>query len=101
MQPLTLLEVQHALAVNIRDSEFDEESLREIDDIVSVCTGLVTLNEESAISRLVHYTMHEYFERIQQQWSPNTATDITRICITYLSFSVPIQCLCEWDLSNR
>ena len=35
------------------------------DVLVSVCAGLVTIDRESNIIRLVHYTTEEFFERIQ------------------------------------
>ena len=54
--------------------------------MISVCAGLVTIDEESSIIRLVHYTTQEYFERTQSNWFPNAQTDITTICVTYLSF---------------
>ena len=55
--------------------------------MASVCAGLVTVDEESKIIRLVHYTTQEYFERTWESWFPNTHTDITKICVTYLSFN--------------
>jgi len=87
-RPLTIIELQHALALQVGDSALDIENIPEIEDMVSVCAGLVTIDEESGIIRLVHYTTQEYFERTQKDWFPNAAIDITRICVTYLSFSV-------------
>jgi hypothetical protein len=60
----------------------------QIEDMVSVYAGLVTVDEESNIIRLVHYTTQEYFERTQRKWFPNAETDIIAICVTYLSFRV-------------
>jgi hypothetical protein len=40
-RPLTILELQHALAIEIGDSKLDEENLPQIEDMVSVCAGLV------------------------------------------------------------
>ena len=62
-RPLTTLELQHALAVEIGTSELDEENLPEIEDMVSLCAGLVTVDRESNVIRLVHYTTQQYFER--------------------------------------
>ena len=56
--------------------------------IWSRCAGLVTIDEESDIIHWVHYTTQEYFERTQNQWFPNAEIDITKTCVTYLSFSV-------------
>jgi hypothetical protein len=61
-RPLTTLELQHALAVKSGDHQLDKENVREIEDMVSVCAGLVTVDEESSIIRLVHYTTQEYFD---------------------------------------
>ncbi|KFY18128.1 hypothetical protein V492_00128 [Pseudogymnoascus sp. VKM F-4246] len=85
--PLTTVELAHALAVELGELEFDKENLSPIEDIVSVCAGLVTVDEESAIIRLVHYTTQEYFERTKKVWFPDAETDIAEVCITYLSFN--------------
>src|SRR6187549_2533258 len=87
-RPLTTMELQQALAVGLGDSELDEDALPQIEDMVSVCAGLVTVDDESGIIRLVHYTTQEYFERTQKQWFPNAEADITTTCVTYLSFSI-------------
>ncbi len=55
-------ELQYAIAVEIGESELDEENLPDIEDIISVCAGLVTIDEQSGVIRLVHYTTQEYFE---------------------------------------
>jgi len=62
-RPLTTTELQHALGVEVGESELDEDNFSQIEDIVSVCAGLVTVDEESNIIRLIHYTTQEYFER--------------------------------------
>ncbi|KIM94744.1 hypothetical protein OIDMADRAFT_135812, partial [Oidiodendron maius Zn] len=84
---LSITELQHALAVEVGEPELDEENLPQIDDMVSVCAGLVTVDRESKIIRLVHYTTQEYFERTWTSWIPNVQTDITKTCVTYLSFN--------------
>ncbi|KFY84554.1 hypothetical protein V500_09211 [Pseudogymnoascus sp. VKM F-4518 (FW-2643)] len=86
-RPLTTLELQHALAVEIGQSSLDEDNLPEIDDVVSVCAGLVTIDEGSGIIRLVHYTTQEYFERTWTSWFHSAQNDITEACVTYLLFS--------------
>jgi hypothetical protein len=96
-RPLTVTEIQHALAVEIGESELDKENLPEVEDILSVCSGLVTIDEESNVIRLVHYTTQEYFDRTQEIWFPNAETDITAICITYLLFSVFKNGFCQTD----
>lgn len=94
-RPLTTLELQHALAVEVGDSELGEDNLQEIEEIVSVCAGLVTVDEESDIVRLVHYTTQEYFERTQFLWFPEAQTVIATTCVTYLSFDAFETGLCS------
>ncbi|RYP43974.1 hypothetical protein DL768_009519 [Monosporascus sp. mg162] len=87
-RPLSTLELQHALAIRVGQSKLDNGDLPQIEDLISVCAGLVTVDEESCIIRLIHYTTQEYFERAGNRWFPNAEADITDICVTYLSFSV-------------
>lgn len=87
-RPLTTLELRHALAVEVGESELDEDNIPEVDDMLSVCAGLVTVDIESDIIRLVHYTTQDYFERTQRFWFPNAELDILKTCMTYLSFEI-------------
>jgi hypothetical protein len=55
LRPLTALELQHALAVEVGERELDEDNIPELEDMVSACAGLATVDEQSRIIRLVHY----------------------------------------------
>ncbi|OTB05176.1 hypothetical protein M426DRAFT_31693, partial [Hypoxylon sp. CI-4A] len=94
-RPLKKLELRHALAVKLGEPELDERDIPYAEDLVSVCAGLVTIDEASNVIRLVHYTTQEYFERTQQQWFPSAPIEILRTCITYLSFPIFIEEHCE------
>ncbi|KAF6806436.1 ankyrin repeat protein [Colletotrichum sojae] len=83
-RPLRTAELQHALAIEQGTEELDEDNVPAIEDIVSVCAGLVTVEEESRIIRLVHYTAQEYFERNKRRWLPDAEHLITVSCVTYL-----------------
>jgi hypothetical protein len=85
-RPLTTRELQNAIAIEDDTPVFDEDNLTEVEDIVFVCAGLVTIDEESNIIRLVHYTTQEYFVQAQQQWFPDAQMNIAKACVTYLSF---------------
>lgn len=58
----------------------------DIEDMVSVCAGLVTIDEQTHVIRLVHHTTQEYFERTWQTWFSNAHHDITTACLTYLGY---------------
>jgi len=94
---LSTTELQHALAIDVGKAKLDENKFLPVEDMVSLCAGLVTVDEESGIVRLVHYTAQEYLERTKEYWFPNAETDITNVCITYLSFSVFENGICETD----
>ncbi|KAJ6437561.1 alpha-1,2-mannosidase subfamily [Purpureocillium lavendulum] len=85
---LTTSELQHALATKTGKLELDYGDLPDIGDMVSVCTGIVTVDATCDIIRLVHYTAQEYLLRTHGQWFPEAESIITATCVTYLSFTV-------------
>ncbi|KAF4431022.1 camp-dependent kinase catalytic subunit [Fusarium acutatum] len=82
----TTSELQHALAVELESEEFDENNFSAADDMVSSCAGLVIIDEESKIIRLVHYTMQDYFTRNQMQLFSHAEETVTSVCVQYLLF---------------
>ncbi|KAK2808205.1 hypothetical protein FQN50_004946 [Emmonsiellopsis sp. PD_5] len=87
-RPLSPLELQHALAVEEETTEFDEDNISTMHDILSVCAGLLTVDEGATNIRLVHYTTQDYLRRTIMKFVPDIHVTITRICLTYLSFDV-------------
>jgi ankyrin repeat protein len=85
-RPLSSRELQHALAVEPGDTKLGEDNLHDIEEVVSLCAGLVTIDEESDIIRLVHYTTQEYFQRTQRLWFPDAETEVTITCLSFLLF---------------
>ena len=57
--------------------------------LVSVCYGLVTINTESGVIRLVHYTTEEYFERKRDSWFEDAHDQLAVTCATYLRMIPP------------
>ncbi|KAF9771951.1 hypothetical protein IL306_010380 [Fusarium sp. DS 682] len=94
---LTTSELQHALATKTGKSELDCGDLTHIGDMVSVCAGLVTVDEESGIIRLVHYTTQEYLKRTRERWFRDPESVIATACVTYLSFTVFETGFCKTD----
>jgi len=86
LRPLTVAELQHALAVEPGDDDLDDDGLYEVEFMVSVCAGLVTVDEESDHIRLVHYTTQAYIERIREAQFPGAPSIIAKTCLTYLTF---------------
>ncbi|KIW35343.1 uncharacterized protein PV07_02044 [Cladophialophora immunda] len=86
LKPLTVREIQHALATEPGDTDIDEYAVPDQEILISVCAGLVTIDQESQIIRLAHYTTQEYFNRTHATWIPHAQTSIATTCLTYLLF---------------
>ncbi|KAJ7759675.1 hypothetical protein B0H16DRAFT_1885008 [Mycena metata] len=85
-RPLTVLELQTALAIGPDDRSLDEDKLLDIKIILRLCAGLVIVDEELSVVRLVHYTTQEYLDTIQAERFPDAQTEITRTLLRYLAF---------------
>ncbi|KAH0563399.1 hypothetical protein GP486_002033 [Trichoglossum hirsutum] len=96
-RPLSTIELQHALGVRPLTKKLDRDYLPSVQVLQSMCAGLVTIDKQSGIVRLVHYTTQEYFERTWTSWFPNAQMDITNVCVTYLSFDVFETGFCQSD----
>ena len=96
-RPLTMSELQHALATKVGKSALDKGDLPHIGDMIAVCSGLITIDKESGIIRLVHYTTQEYFHRTQKHWFPEVEKNIMTICVTYLLFDAFEPGFCATD----
>lgn len=83
---LSTTELCHAVSIELGDTELDNDDIYKVEDIISVCAGLLTVDEETSIIRLVHYTTQEYFESELLTWNPGAMEDIAMACLTYLCF---------------
>ena len=97
-RPLSVDELRHGLAVEYDDDDdddekdggpdgIDEENLLSPESLVDVCAGLVIIDSTSQIIRLVHYTTQEYFDKVRLHIFKDAEIDISRACLTYLSYS--------------
>lgn len=87
-QPITVRELQCALALEPEDTEFDEEAVPKESALLSVCCGLVVVEQESSILRFVHLTTEKYFEQTRQTRYPSAQKALSEACLTYLSLNV-------------
>ncbi|KAJ7233750.1 ankyrin repeat-containing domain protein [Mycena rebaudengoi] len=113
-RPLTVFELQEALAIEpdskvvsldtrfrssnsflVNSKALDADGLFDIKIILSVCVGLVIVDSSSRwsrfspgfrIVRLAHFTIQEYLDRAQPTRFPGAQTEITRNCLTYISY---------------
>ena len=83
---MTVEEVQHALAIEPGTPDLDEDNLSDVYEIVALCAGLIIIDEETQIIRLVHYTTQEYFRQNGDQLFAYAQQDIATSCLTYLLY---------------
>lgn len=60
----------------------------DIDDMISICAGLVTINRQSGTVSLIHYTTQDYLERTRADWCPDSDATIATSCLTYILFPI-------------
>jgi ankyrin repeat protein len=83
-------ELQHLLMVEPGTSELDQDGNMELEDILSVCAGLITIDTESGTVRFVHYTTQEYLQRQREQWLPRGEFEIAKACLYYLLMHISV-----------
>ncbi|KAJ7017942.1 ankyrin repeat-containing domain protein [Mycena alexandri] len=84
-RPLAVGELREALAIEPGSTFLDPDNLLDIDTILSVCAGLVIVDNLKSIVRLIHYTTQHYFDSIQADQFPHVHAEIALRCFTYLS----------------
>jgi hypothetical protein len=80
LSPRTL---QQAIAQHRGDDPESEDCLIDIELLVSVCSGLVTIDEESQFIRLVHYTVEEYLDRSFDELYPSARKKLHISCLRH------------------
>lgn len=85
-KPLSILQLQHALAVEIGDQTLDEDNIPDDEMLLSWCYGLLINQKKSGLLSLVHYTLQEYLELKARDQFPQAQVEMARTCLTYLSF---------------
>ncbi|KAK8914813.1 Ankyrin repeat and KH domain-containing protein mask [Metarhizium anisopliae] len=79
-------ELRHVLAVRAGTKRFNPDYMPCATDLLSVCAGLVTDNNESGIIRLIHYTTLEVFRQTGRDWLRDMQADLAETCLTYLLY---------------
>ncbi|KAK6977559.1 ANK-REP-region domain-containing protein [Favolaschia claudopus] len=83
IRPLSVTELCQILAVEPGDTSLDLVKAPHIEIILAVCAGLVTIDKEVSVVRLVHFTAQDWLG----SWFPNAHKKIALTCFQYLGFS--------------
>ncbi|MCJ1378973.1 hypothetical protein MMC17_002072 [Xylographa soralifera] len=103
LRPLSIIELQHALALDEASTKTDLDALPDEEIVVSVCAGLIMVDSESGIVRLIHYTMQEYFDRTRDSHFADANNIVLAACIKYMFFEEFETGFCEnsWSFRSR
>ena len=82
-RPLTAGELCHALAVELGSKDFNAGNAPSISTVISCCQGLIRLDKEASVVRLIHFTLKEYLSTHHDIFS-NPHAVMAEICLTYL-----------------
>ncbi|CAG9941180.1 unnamed protein product [Clonostachys rosea f. rosea IK726] len=85
LRQLSETELRYALSVRPGSLSFDKDDLVQI-DFISICAGLVVVDVNSSVIRLVHFTAHEFFKRVAASHFSQGHRILADTCITYLSY---------------
>ena len=84
-RPLTMAELQHALATQEDQTDFEMDNVVPSRYILESCAGLVQYDGDSGLVSFVHFSLDEYL-RTQAGLFANAEVDIVRTCLTYVAF---------------
>ena len=83
-RPLKPDELSHALAVEIESPNFNSDNILSIWTLLACCQGLVVIDKEASIVRLIHFTLQEYLRAHPQLFGTAHST-IAETCLSYLN----------------
>ena len=95
-RPLSVDELRYGLAIEYSEvqedlEDFDEDNLLSPGSLVDVCAGLVIIDSNSNVVRLVHYTTQEFFNKARLDLFEGSEIDISRACLRCLSYDHDIK----------
>jgi hypothetical protein len=88
-RPLKPEELQCAVAITNGMTSLDDDDLTDVEDLLSFCAGIVIIDRESEVVRLVHYTTQGFLEDLLT----DRKVDVPRACLSYLevpSYSIGV-----------
>lgn len=94
---LSVSELEHALAAEPSARAIDKGDIPDLQDVISFCAGLVSIDQASRVVKLVHLTAQTFLEKKRAEFLPNAESNIARTCITYQCFDAFASGHCATD----
>ena len=83
-RPLKVDELCHALAVEIGSPSLNTDNVPSIGTLLACCQGLVVVEKETSMVRLIHFTLQEYLRAHPNLFSAAHST-MADTCLSYLN----------------
>jgi len=83
-RPLKVVELCHALAVEIGSPNLHPDDVPSIGTLLFCCQGLVTVDKEASTVRLIHITLQEYLRDHPELFGTVHST-MAETCLSYLN----------------
>lgn len=86
VRPLTVPELQHALATRTEDRRFDKEGILAANEFIARTAGLLRI--QNGKIQCVHHTVEEFLKQPEKEndYFPVAKKNIALICVTYMRF---------------
>ena len=84
-EPLTIGCLQHILSIQPNSVSIDPDYVCEVEDLLTSCVGLITLDPQSRSLRFVHFTAQGYFWTQRHELFQEASYRMLDCCLTYLS----------------
>ena len=85
-RPLKVDELCHALGVEIGSADLHDDNVSSITTLLGFCKGLVAVDKEALVVRLIHFTLQEYLQAYPEHFNrPHAA--MAETCLSYLNSS--------------
>lgn len=85
-RPLTMLELQHVIAIKPCSKDMNPECLEASKLILASCLGMVLLSKTDGRVSIIHSTARQFLISNEQELLKNPQISIARTCLTYLAF---------------
>jgi len=83
-RPLKADELLHALAIETGSPNVNSDNILSIGILLACCPGLVVVDKEASIVRLIHFTLQEYL-RAHPQLFGTAHSAMAETCLSYLN----------------
>lgn len=86
IRPLSVSELRQAISVRWEQKDLDILECPDEELLTSVCAGLVIIDQQTKLVRLVHKTTQEFFVENSATYFTDLQKTMASICISYLKF---------------